>query len=187
MHHKIHNRLRGVNNAIGIRRLNGKTLKKLFINRVEKALFFRIIINGRGSAFKHPIKMIELFQKLFTAEGAGGQRSDHLFNFPGDDVFIDEVGIIEHLAENALGQQMLNEHFFNSGDRQIGIDGFLTEAEKACKRGGKMRIAGAFLLDDHQQRLTQFLHLVLETGDGFLPLLIGRRLIAEKQLQGFDQ
>ena len=41
---------------------------------------------------------------------SGGDGVDDLFDFGGDDVAAEEFVVVEDLAEDALGEQMLDEH-----------------------------------------------------------------------------
>ncbi len=44
---------------------------------------------------------------------AFGQRADHLFHLRRDHVSLREFGILKEIAHQALGEQMLDEHFVN--------------------------------------------------------------------------
>ena len=57
--------------------------------------------------------MIQTAQKLLAAKRMGSQRRNHFLNFAGNHILGDKIGIIKNLAKNPLGQQMLNQHFFD--------------------------------------------------------------------------
>lgn len=53
-----------------------------------------------------------------TVEGAAGEGIDDFFDFGGDGVAPDKIGVVENGAEEAFSQQMLHEHLVD----HIGAD-----------------------------------------------------------------
>ncbi len=87
--------------AVGVGHLDGKALEKAFVDRIEEGLFLREIIQGGGSGFDGDIEAVQGLEEFGPAEVLGGEGFDHLCNFPGDDVAVDEVGIVENAPEEA--------------------------------------------------------------------------------------
>ena len=94
------------------------------------------------------IETIELFQKRVAAEVLAGKRVDHLFNFGGDDVAPGEFRVSEDSAEDALGEQVLDEHGLNRVIRKVGVDRLAAEQDEALKAGNKFLVGLALFLND---------------------------------------
>ena len=61
-------------------------------------------------------------QKIIAAKGLRCERVHYLLNFIGDDIAAGEVRVIENGAEDALGQEVLNQHLLDGGFRKIGVN-----------------------------------------------------------------
>jgi hypothetical protein len=65
--------------------------------------------------------------RLVAGKVACGDGADDLFDLGGDDVAIEEFLIVEDLAEDALGEEMLDEHLADGVVVEVGIDGLAAE------------------------------------------------------------
>ena len=75
-------------------------------------------------------------------ECAAGQGGDDLLDFGGDDVAAGEVGVVEDLAEDALGEEVLDEHLLDGVVGEVGIDGLAAEGVEvleAWRKAGWLR------------------------------------------------
>ena len=70
-------------------------------------MFLGEIVNDRGRGFNGRIEAVQGFEELFPAEGLGSEGGDDLFDLPGDDVFADEIGVVEDLAEEEFYEVLL--------------------------------------------------------------------------------
>jgi hypothetical protein len=107
--------LRGVDDAVGVGDLDAKALEETLVNGVEEGLLFAEVVDGGGGALDGDVKVVELFDKVVAAKGAGRQGGDDLLDFLRDDVALGEIGDVENLAEDALGQHVLNDHLLDGG------------------------------------------------------------------------
>ena len=98
-------------------------------------------------------------------------RVDDFFDFGGDDVAAGEVGIVEDRAEDALGQQVLDEHLLDGFVGEVGVDGLAAEGVEGIEALDEGGIGASLLLDILLDRLGELRDVVLEVGDGFVPLL----------------
>src|SRR6202011_3567024 len=95
VHHEINNRRRCVDDAVRVGNLDREALKELFINRIEKALFFRKVFDGAGGLVDGLIETVEALQESIASESLRSQRIDDLLDLGGDRVTPGEVGIVE--------------------------------------------------------------------------------------------
>ena len=83
---KSHNRLRRVDDAVGIGDLHRKSLEELFVNGIQEVLLFGVFRYGVGRRLDGSIKPVEVLQELVTAEILRGQGVDDLLDLAGYDV-----------------------------------------------------------------------------------------------------
>ena len=96
-------------------------------------------------------------------------------------------GLSKMLAEDALGQQVLDEHLLDRFDRQVGIDGLAAELVEGVEALDEGRIGLALLLDLLLDRLGDLRDVLLEFGDRCVPFLVVRLAIGEELLQQLDE
>ena len=102
------------------------------------------------------------------------------------DVALDKVGVVEDFAEDALGEEVLDEHFFHSLGGKVGIEGVAADFCELVKGLHKSLVGAAFLLDDFQRALRIFWNAQLELFHRFAPLLVSGWLVLKEQLQNAD-
>jgi hypothetical protein len=110
-----------------------------------------------------------------------------LFDLDGDDIAAGKVGIVEDATEDALGEQVLDEHLLYRFDGKVRIDGLaanIVEGVEALDEGG---IAAALLFDLVLDRLGELRDVVLEFGDGFVPLLDVGLAVGEELFEQLDK
>ena len=115
------------------------------------------------------------------------QLDDDLFDFGGDDVAAGEFGVVENLAEDAFGEQVLDEHALDRIFGEIGIDGLTAQGVKVVEAANEGGTAAALLVDDLLDGGCEFGDALLEFGDGGVPLLVIGLAIGEKAVQQLDQ
>lgn len=79
------------------------------------------------------VEGLEALEEFITVQGALGELGDDFFDFGGDYIAMGEVGIIENLAKDALGEQVLDQHALDGFFREVGIDGLAAEREEIFK------------------------------------------------------
>ena len=77
----------------------------------------------------------------------GSERIEHSLNFAGDDVAVDEVGVVEDGSEQTHGQEVFDEHLLNGGLREVGVDGLTAFLVEVHKCGRKLTVGLPFLCD----------------------------------------
>ena len=110
--------------------LHTEALKEPLIHGVEEGLLLVEIGDGGGGVFNRAVEMFQTLAEIVTAEHAGIERRDDFFNFLRDDVARDKIGHVENLAEDALGEQVLDQHLLYGIVLQVGIDGLPTNFGK---------------------------------------------------------
>ena len=107
---------------------------------------------------------------------------DHLFDLGGDDVAADELGVVENLADQPLGEDVLDQHLIDGGLRDVRVEARLAELEEVGERLLELRVVPVGLLDLLGQRLGQVGDALLELLDGLLELLDLRLDVAKNSL-----
>ena len=125
--HEIHDLLRRVDDAVRIGLFDGEALEETFVDGVEEVLFLCPAVEIAGGVFDGDVEAVQRFEKFVAVEGAAGQGLDDLLDFGGDDVAIDEVGIVEDGAEEAFGEQVLHQHLIDGVAAHVGVKRGATE------------------------------------------------------------
>ena len=73
-------------------------------------MFFGIAGGVVGVDLDGLVEAVEIVEESVAAEVARGEGVDYFFDLRGDYVAAAEVGIVEDAAEDALGEQVLDEH-----------------------------------------------------------------------------
>lgn len=62
--HEVDNRLRGVNDAVGVSLLDVEALEELLVDGVEEVLFFGVALLGLGGALDGGVEAVEGLEEL---------------------------------------------------------------------------------------------------------------------------
>ncbi len=95
--------------------------------------------------------------------------------------------ILEDRAEDALGQDVLDEHLFDGLLREVRIDRLAAQVVEPAERFAETLVRPALFLNQLGQRAAELRYLRLKVLDRLLPLLVGRRLVLEKERERPDQ
>ena len=133
------------------------------------------------------IEAVEVAQELVAVEGALGEFGDDLFDFGRDHVAAGEIRIVEYLAEDALGEQMLHQHALDGFFREIGIDGLPAKGVEVVEAADECRIPAAFFIDSFLDGGGQLRNALREIRDRLLPLLNVGSLVVEELIDDLDE
>ena len=110
IHHKVHNRLRGVDDTVRVCDFNGEPLEKLMsLDGVEKMLFFREILTMGSSVFNSRVKLLQRLQKLVAAHRMLHECFTDLFNLNRDDISVGKIRPVKNFKEYPFREDMLDE------------------------------------------------------------------------------
>ena len=121
--HEVDDGLWGIDDTVGVGLGLVKGLEELFVDGVEEVLLFRVSGLRDGGGFDSGVEAVERLEEGVAREVLGGDRLDDFFDFGGDDVALEELVVVEDLAEDALGEEVLDEHLLDGGVGEVGIDG----------------------------------------------------------------
>ena len=116
-----------------------------------------------------------------------GDELDYLLDFGRDHVALQELFVVKDIAEDALGEQVLNKHFFNCVVVQIRVNRLATEVGERLIGGAIIRVGLALLGEDREDVGGKFGQLARELFNGFTPVFNVLLLEGEEQLQDVDQ
>ena len=145
--HEIDEGLRGIDDAVGVGDLDAKALEESLIDGVQELLLLVEIGDGGGGVFDGEVEGIELGE-IVAAEGAGGEGLDDLLDLLGDDVALHEIGDVEDVAKDALGQEMLDEHLLDGVVGEVGVQRAAAEGAEVLKGGDEFRVGVALGVDE---------------------------------------
>ena len=116
--HEIDDLLRRVDDAHRVGQLDRVALEEPLVDRVEEVLLVGPVGHRAGGVLDGDVEAVEVSQERVAVEAVAGQGLHHLFDLGGDDVAADELGVVENLADQPLGQDVLDEHFIDGGLRR---------------------------------------------------------------------
>ena len=82
-HHKVHDGLRRVHDAVRIGHFDREALEKLLVDGVEEALLLRVILDGGGGLLDRAVEAVQGPEKIVAAEVVRGQGLDDLLDLCG--------------------------------------------------------------------------------------------------------
>src|SRR5439155_12555134 len=139
--------------------------------------------DGGSSVLYSSIEMLQALTEIVATERAGRERGNDSFNLMRDDVALDEIRHVKNLAEDALGENVLDNHLFDSFNGDIGIYRTTAEGAEVFERGDELLIGLAFLFDEGSQALANLRDFVAEFLDGLFPFCNGWRREFEEELE----
>src|SRR6185437_952765 len=98
-------------------------LEEALVDGVEEVLFVGELGHGAGGVFDGDVEAVEGFEEIAAVESAPGQGVDDFFDLGGDDIAAVKVGVAKDFADEALGEQVLDEHLIDGGDGDVGVEG----------------------------------------------------------------
>ena len=117
----------------------------------------------------------------------GGDGADNLFDLGGDNVALQELLVVEDLAEDALGEEVLDEHFADGVVGEVGIDELTAEFGE----GGEIFAEGGVLLElffeDFGYAVGDVGDLLGELCDGVFPVDFVGLFVFEEELEDFNE
>ena len=187
LHHEIDNRLWCINDAVRIGDFGGVALKKLFVDGIEEVLFLREIGEGCRLTFNFPIERLQVFEECVAAICILNERVDNLLYLACDDVPLCEVRIVKDGAEGAFCQEMLEEHLFDSGFGEVGVNRGLAELMELGEGGSEARTLAVTRLDEFLRLAPQCWHGITKFGNSGAPLGGIFTFVGEECLQHGDK
>ena len=173
---------------MGVGLLGVEALEELLVDGVEEVLLFGVAgLLGLGGLFDGGVEAVEGLEELVAGEVAGGDGADDLLDLGGDDVAGEEFLIVEDLAEDALGEEMLDEHLADGVVGEVGIDGLAAEFGEGLEvlaEGGILLVLG---FEDGGDAASEVGDLVGELGDGLFPVGDVGVAVVEEKVEDFDQ
>ncbi|MGA2174357.1 MAG: hypothetical protein ABSH38_05160 [Verrucomicrobiota bacterium] len=140
-----------------------------------------------GGVFNRAVEMFQTFAEIVAAEDAGIEGGDDFLDFLGDDVAGDEIGHVEDFAEDALGEDVLNDHFLDGLDGNVGIQRAAAERAEGFKGGGEFLVVLSLLFDEGFQARANLRDFALEFLDGLFPFRDGGRGEFEEELEDVNE
>lgn len=98
-----------------------------------------------------------------------------------------EIGIGKDFAEDAFGEQVLNEHALDGFFGKIGIDGLAAESIEIIEAADKGGILAAFVVDGFLDGGREFGDALGKIADGGFPFGDVGRLVVEELVDDVDQ
>ena len=185
--HETHQRLRRIDDVVRVGHLDTEALEEALVNRVEKPPLLAEIADRFGGLLDGNVKVLKALDERIAAERPQCQRFDHFLDLLRDHVALHEIADVEYLAEDALGEQMLDDHFLHRAFRQVRIQRCTAEIEELGEGGPVLGVGLALVADEPGEVLAQLLDSALELLDGLLPLVERLRSPGEEEIEDVDQ
>ena len=118
---------------------------------------------------------------------ARGDGLDHLLDLGSDDVALQELLVVEDLAEDALGEKVLHEHLADAVVGEVGVDGLAAEFGEGLKVFAEGGILLELAFEDPGYAFGEIGDLLGELDDGFFPVDLVRLFVLEEELENLDE
>ena len=118
---------------------------------------------------------------------AGSDGANDLFDLNGDDIAGEKLLVVEDLAEDTLGEKMLDEHLSDGVVGEVGVDGLAAEfgeGKEVLAEGGVLLV---FRFEDGGDAACEIGNLLGELGDGLFPVDLVGLTVLEEEVEDFDQ
>ena len=123
-------------------------LEEALVDLVKEGLLFGESGGVFSAYFDGLVEAVEWAQEFVAVESPLGQFDNDLFDFGGHDVAAGEVGVVENSLEDALGEQVLDQHALDGIFGEIGIDGLAAEGVEVVEAADEGGAAAALFVDD---------------------------------------
>ena len=178
---------RGIDDAVGVRHLDAEALEELLIDGVEELLLGAEVGDGGGGVLDGAVEAFEGAEVFVAAVGAGEEGIQDRLNLAGDGVAADEVVVLEDGAQEALGEEVLDEHFLDGLVAEVGVEGGAAEGGKVGEGSDKGGVGLALGVNDLLEAAAQVGDLLLEVGDGLVPFLVDGLGVGEELVDDLGQ
>ena len=182
--HEAHDLVGRIDHAEPVGRLGVVDPVEILVDDLEEGLLFRVGGDLRRIGADRRVIGLDGLQRLLLHR-AGEERAFQRVEFAGDVVLAVKIRVVEHLGENFLGEDVLDQHlphvFLRHGgvDRLLG-DGRGTSLRPPCGTPGSVApastISGAQCVQHGRQVDRELLHRLAEFED------LGA-LVAEEQFE----
>ena len=183
--HEIDDRLRRVDDAVRVGRLDRVPLEEPLVDGVEEVLLVGEVVDRLGGGLDRLVKLVERLEEVGAAEALAHQRGDDRLDFGRDDVALGELVVVENLAEQPFREQVLHQHLIDGFAADVRVERVLAEGEEGAERGLELGVGLVPLGDADLQPLGEFGHALAELAHGVLEALdvrLGERVELVQQV-----
>ena len=139
--HEVDNFLRGIDDAVGICDVDAVTLEEALVDGVDEGLLVAEI-EVFGGFFDGFVELVECAIEVAEIEIVAGEGANHFIDFSGDYIGLGEVIDIKNAADDALRHQVLDEHFVDGLNADVGVEGCAAEFHEFVESVLEFRVVG---------------------------------------------
>jgi hypothetical protein len=150
-------------------------------------LLFAVIGRVVRIDFDGVVERLEPLQEFIAIESAAGKRAYYLFDFLCNYVALAEIGIVEDLAEDAFGEQVLDKHTLDGIFGEIRINGLLAESVEIGEGAGERGAFQALVFDQLLDALRILWNAIRKFVDSMQPFFDVRHFVNEELVDDGDQ
>ena len=172
---------------MGVSLIAVEGLEELLVDGVEEVLFFRIAGLRDGGGFDGGVEAVERLEEGVAGEVLGRDRLDNFFDFCRDDVALKELVVVEDLAEDALGEEVLDEHLLDGGVGEARVDGLAAKFGEGGEAGAELRVFLVLGFENFGDAFGEFGSFFGELGDGYIPVDLVGLAVFEEESEDFDE
>jgi hypothetical protein len=172
---------------VGVGLLLVEGLEELLLYGVEEVLLLGVAGLSEGGFFDGLVEAVERLEKGVTGEVLVCDRLNDLFNLGGDDVALKEFIIVEDLAKDALGEEVLDEHLLDGEVGEVGVDRLAAEVGEGLELFTEVGVLLVLGFEDFSDASGEVRDLLGELEDGFFPIDFVGQAMLEEVLEDFDE
>ncbi len=169
--HEAHDFVGRVDHAQPVGGLGVVDLVEVFVDDLEEGLLLVVAADLRGGGADGGVVGFQAFERLLL-QAAGEELGFQRVQFARHVVVLVEVAVVEHLGEDFLGQDVLDQHLAHVGFGEAGVDGFLRVCQEFLLGLAEAGVGRMLALDHLAQRFQhgrqvglELLHRRAEIGD----------------------
>ena len=107
---------------MGIGHVRRESLEELLVNGVEKILLLGEVAEVGAGALDGRVIRVQLLEEFLLRKAGRSQRFDDVLHLRGNHVALGELGVLEQVAHQPLGEQVLDEHLVHVVLGQLRIE-----------------------------------------------------------------
>ena len=140
-----------------------------------------------GGALDGDVEAVEFLEVGVAVEGLAGHGEHDLLDLGRDYVAADEFGVVEDFADEAFGEDVLDEHLIDGGLREVGVEAAAAEVEEVGEGLLEGGVGLVGLVDLLLEALGEVGDALFELIDGLLELLDLGLDVAEELEEEFGE
>ncbi len=178
--HVVDNLARRVDDAVGIGHIRREALEELLVYGVEKILLLGEVAEVGSGALDGRVVRVQVLEEILLGKTGRSQRFDHVLHLRRNHVPRGELGVLEQVAHQPLGEQVLDQHLVHVAVGQFRVQRRAAQGHKCGESFAELPVLLVRFVDVVAERLRQVRNAQLELVHGALELTLIGFIVGEE-------